>query len=115
MDALEFLKARKRMCENHMACNGCPLERSNCGLDTSMSDKEYGRIITAVEKWSKEHSHKTRQNEFLKQFPNAELDYQGSIAIDPCDIDTTFYKKNNGCYNGQCEDCRREFWMQEVE
>lgn len=55
MDALEFLKERKRMCKSYKGCKGCPLERGNCGLSTRTSDEEYERIIAAVEQWSKEH------------------------------------------------------------
>lgn len=47
MDALEFLKERKRMCKPYKGCKGCPLERGNCGLSTSRSDEEYERIICA--------------------------------------------------------------------
>lgn len=115
MDALEFLKERKRMCKSYKGCRGCPLERGNCGPSTSTSDEEYERIIAVVEQWSKEHPRKTRQSVFLGQWPNAELDCEGVIAIDPCDIDKTMYGKYSGCSNGDCGDCSREFWMQEVE
>lgn len=55
MDALEFLRERKRMCNLCKHCEGCPLERAGCGLGTSASDEEYEKIIAAVEQWSKEH------------------------------------------------------------
>lgn len=55
MDALEFLRERKRMCNLCKHCEGCPLERAGCGLGTSASDEEYEKIIADVEQWSKEH------------------------------------------------------------
>lgn len=43
MEALEFLKERSRMCKSYTGCGGCPLERGNCGLSTSMEKlKAYG-------------------------------------------------------------------------
>jgi hypothetical protein len=114
MDALAFLKTRKRMCKSYTVCNECPLKKNNCGLSASMSDEEYEKVITAVEHWAKEHPPKTRQSEFLKQFPNAGLDNKGIIIIDPCDIDNTITESEN-CYAFHCPDCRHEFWMQEVE
>lgn len=114
MDALEFLKERKRMCKSYKGCKGCPLERGNCGLSTSTSDEEYERIIAAVEQWSDAHPLKTRQSVFLEQWPETEIDYQGVLVIEPCGLDKTETEKRD-CYNSSCDDCRREFWMQEVE
>lgn len=38
MDALEFLKERTRVAADaRKGCGGCPLERGNCGLNTSTS------------------------------------------------------------------------------
>ena len=116
MDALELLKERKRMCKSYKGCKGCPLERGNCGLSTSASDEEYERIIAAVEQWSKEHPRKTRQSVFLEQYPCAKIDSQGVLYACPADV-----YGNNACPKNKedapiiCYDCRREFWMQEVE
>lgn len=112
MDALEFLRERKRMCNLCKHCEGCPLERAGCGLGTSASDEEYEKIIAAVEQWSKEHPRKTRQSVFLEQWPEAQRNDDDGILFCPKTVDTTFrcdaiFKK--------CRDCRREFWMQEVE
>ena len=110
MDALEFLKERKRMCNSCKGCDGCPLERGNCGLSTSTSREEYERIIAAVEQWSKEHPRKTRQSVFMEQWPNV-ITSNGVISILPCSIDQSLAK----CRGENCPKCRREFWMQEVE
>lgn len=117
MDALEFLKERGRMCLSYDTCIGCPLERTKSILGSSTSAKEYEKIIAAVEQWSKEHSRKTRQSIFLEQFPNARLDTNGIIDISPCRVDPT-QRPSNGkdcCKFQSCCECRKEFWMQEVE
>ena len=43
-----------------------------------------------------------------------EIDCQGVIAIDPCDLDSTMHGKDGDCYNGNCDECRLDFWTQEV-
>lgn len=118
MDALEFLRERKRMCESFgTSCDGCPLHGGPCPSINSMNDGDLERMLVKVEQWSKEHPRKTRQSVFLEQWPNAELDCEGDIAIEPCTIDMTMYSKENGCFtlDADCEKCRREFWRQEVE
>lgn len=36
MDALEFLKERKRMCDYYSHCKGCPLDGSKCVIDSAV-------------------------------------------------------------------------------
>lgn len=118
MDALEFLRKRKRMCNLCKHCEGCPLERAGCGLGTSASDEEYEEVIAAVEQWSKEHPRKTRQSVFLEQWPEAELTKDGVISICPIAVSAAYRNKTGGCDSPtrpQCAVCCREFWMQEVE
>lgn len=117
MDALEFLKERKRMCNSYKNCDGCLLERGNCGLSTNTSNEECERIITAVEKWSKEHPRKTRQSEFLKQWPEASIDESGVLEVCPMELSATYRDSDGDCNNTEklCVDCRHEFWMREVE
>lgn len=117
MDALEFLIERKRMCNLCKHCKSCPLERVGCGLGTSAPDAEYEKIIAAVEQWSKEHPHKTRQSVFLEQYPEARIGDDGVLQINPCSISASHRNARGNCVNmrRECPDCRREFWMQEVE
>ena len=113
MDAFEFLKERKRMCNSYKGCGGCPLERGNCGLNTSTSNEKCERIITAVEQWSKEHPRKTRQSVFLEQWPNCMMGDDDVVGMCPRSVDKMY--ACNGLLSGGCSDCRRNFWMQEVE
>lgn len=117
MDALEFVKERTRMCMSYAHCVGCPLKEDICNLGNNMSDEEYEKIIAIVEQWSKEHPRKTRQSEFLKQWPEAPLAEDGVLAVCPMSISAAHRNSIGECRNPakRCRDCHREFWMQEVE
>lgn len=122
MDALEYEKARIRMCRTMIlekgGCEACPLYdglRHRCWLATSaMTNPDIDTIETHIDRviyWANEHPVKTRQSEFLKMFPNAEIDEDdGILCIKPCAID-----KSIGCTNGKgCDGCFRKYWLAEV-
>ena len=117
MDALEFLKERKRLCGSYRGCVGCPFGVAECVVRDMTSEDNCERIIAAVEQWSKEHPRKTRQSVFLEQYPEAALDGYGVMTICPAKLFKTHRSGNRRCNNqGKlCIDCRREFWMQGVE
>lgn len=117
MDALEFLKERKRMCTSCKGCDGCPLEGTHCVLSYATDDEDYERIIATVEQWSKEHPRKTRQSVFLEQYPEAHIGDDGVLQMLPCSISASHRDTRGNCVNmiRECSDCRREFWSQEVE
>lgn len=112
MDALEFLRERKRMCKSYPRCDGCPLREPNCNLTT---DEDYTRAIITVGQWSKEHPRKTRQSVFLKQWPEAEIDTYGYLIVCPKRISADCRIRYRNCADRLCSDCLREFWGQEVE
>lgn len=105
MDAVEFVRVIKRM------LNAAPIKGNHVITSFVVPEEEVARI----EQWSKEHPIKTRQSLFLEQWPNAEIDCQGVIAIDPCDLDSTMHGKDGDCYNGNCDECRLDFWTKEME
>ena len=113
MDALEFLRERKRMCNLHKDCEGCPLEGTKCVVSSIVPDEDYKRIIATVEQWAKEHPRKTRQSVFLEQWPNCMMDHDGTVGMCPRNFDKNYICDLNR--SAGCLDCRREFWMQEVE
>ena len=117
MDALEFLRERKRMCNSYKSCDSCPLAEGRCVINHVTSDEECDRIIATVEQWSKEHPRKTRQSVFLEQYPNVRLDIDGIIDISPCRMDSKQYAfDGEDCRKFKsCDACCREFWMKEVE
>ena len=110
MDALEFLKERNRLCDSYRGCVGCPFGAADCVVRDMTSEHTCKRIVAAVEQWSKEHPRKTRQSVFLEQWPNCTMGRNGVVGICPRSVD-----KNYVCEFSECLDCRREFWMQEVE
>lgn len=116
MDALKFAKEWKRMCESSEACDGCPLEISRCIFSLDTSDEEDGKIVAAVDQWSKEHPRKTRQSVFLEQYPEAYVLEDGYLEMCPISISAA-HRDNGECKNPTewCADCRRKFWSQEVE
>ena len=112
MDALKFIEERNRMCDYYRGdnalsgCAECPAFQMTCVSVRSVT-AEY---IAAVEQWSKEHPRKTRQSVFLEQWPNCQMGDDGVIGMCPRNVN-----KMHVCGAVGCADCRREFWMQEVE
>ena len=70
-----------------------------------------GYMESAVERWAKVHSTKTRQTEFLKLYPNAQKDVKGLINICPRKLQVGFSCEP---YN-DCDECRKTFWSKEIE
>ena len=116
MDALEFLKERKRVCYLYDECDKCPFDSKCLGI-INKSDEELKKIVDITEKWLKEHPRKTRQSVFLEQWPETEIDVNGVIQICPIPISAAYRDSDGECNYPEklCRDCRREFWMQEVE
>lgn len=118
MDALEFLKEERRMCNSFdMGCVKCPLGDIGCCVSPEETDEEFEREIAIVEQWSKEHQHKTRQSVFLEQWPETELTKDGVISICPMSVSAAYRSKTGGCASPtrpQCAECGREFWSKEV-
>lgn len=110
MDVMKFFEERNRMCSTYERCEGCPLLTTACSDIINITPQ-----ISIVEKWAKEHPRKIRQDLFLKQWPNAEMDCQGVIAIDPCDLDKTMQGPSGDCYHADCDKCRLDFWLKEVK
>ena len=114
MDAVEFLKALGRLCNNYVCGDNCPLIDS-CDDE---SDDGYVRKVQIVEQWAKAHPIKTRQSEFLKQWPDAEIGDDGLPSVAPCQLYKDMEEKDeNGvcCKNCGYGICRRDFWLKEVK
>lgn len=113
MDSVKFIEESKRMCKSHDSCCECPAYADDgpCKLHTLYGASATEKI-ELVEKWSAEHLIKTRQSVFLEQWPNATM-FDGVLGIKPCFMDDDF--ESIFCEDDGCAQCRREFWMQEVE
>ena len=75
MEAVEFLKLRRRFCSVH-DCGSCMVD----GCVPAANDTQIEQYVAAIIKWGEEHPIRTRKSEFLN-----------------------------------CEKCRREFWLKEIE
>lgn len=122
MDTVKFIEERNRMCKSFDAgCKGCPAfnvcEDDLCCAVGQFSTLDATAQIAIVEAWSAAHPRKTRQSVFLEQWPEAELDTNGAVAICPTILSSDYRSANKRCKHPgtACSDCRREFWMQEVE
>lgn len=110
-----------RMCKTITECEGCPLGSKNNGEGIACSflmrqtpDKANEIII----KWCEEHPVETRQDRFLKMFPNAKINSDGIIMISPCTLEGgETIPKNFHCSpcTDDCVECRKEYWLAEVD
>lgn len=118
MDAVKFIEERNRMCESFGAgCIGCPAYNESRCVVSSASTLDATDQIAIVEEWSAAQPRKTRQSVFLEQYQETALDGYGVITICPTTLSKAHRNSSGGCKNpyDRCDDCRREFWMQEVE
>lgn len=114
MDVIEFVKIANRICGNMEGCSDCPF--NNCSNSFCIGDSfesislaELEKAVSIAEQWAKEHPIKTRQIEFMKMFPNAQLEKDGRPVICPHAIDEKWV-----CPTTNCKSCRTDFWDQEV-
>lgn len=103
-----------RICKNQKSCRTCPLFSSANGMNVAcvILLREYpDRANEIILNWCEEHPIKTRQDRFLKLFPNAEV-WNGVIKICPNEIDM---KSGINCGAQSCDTCRKNYWLAEVE
>lgn len=122
MDAVKFIEERNRMCKSFDdGCKGCPaFNVCEHGLSCAvgqLSTLDATDQIAIVEAWSAAHQRKTRQDVFLEQWPETYIREDGYLDVCPLEVSADHRDADGGCaiLDRQCPDCRREFWMQEVE
>lgn len=108
MDAVKFVEERRRM----FAVTGEAQKYTLFNKGSSAED-----VVKEVEEWSAAHPRKTRQSVFLEQYPETIIDAFGALQICPMVISAAHRDSDGECKDPakMCIDCRREFWMQEVE
>lgn len=106
MDAVKFIEEHRRMYKvtgKHLLtlAEGIPAED----------------VVKEVEEWAAAHPRKTRKSVFLEQYPEALVFDGGTLSACPVLFSSEYRNAYGGCASpyGSCADCRREFWMQEVE
>lgn len=100
MDAVEFVEQWRRMDKNGY--------RKYSIFNDSPED-----VVAEVEEWAKMNPAKTRQSEFLEQWPDCMLDGDCIIGLCPRNVDKNYICDVNR--SDGCPGCRRKFWGQEVE
>ena len=119
MDAVKFVKEYLRMCTKVDECEDCPVYKTDfCTVPAKERSQESAEeIVELVEEWSAAHPRKTRQSVFLEQYPEAQIAANGVLDVCPAPIFHSHRRDGGGCidFHKKCVDCRREFWMQEVE
>ena len=125
MDAVEFFKEAKRYCKwcknttqdgKKRLCDVCYFEKLNDIFN--LHPMAYGKFVETVEQWAKAHPEKTRQSEFLKQWPDAEIGDDGYPSVAPCQLNIELLQcdSQEDCEGrGVCDKCRRDFWLKEIE
>lgn len=107
MDAVECMKAVTRMLKSGTI--DCAIQK----YISAQKKNDYEGMVEAAEQWAAEHPAKTRQSVFLKLFPGANIDEtNGCLTLHPCNI---YEKIGEECAGRKCYECRKEFWLAEVE
>ena len=111
MDALEFIKAIKQMLS--AGANNSTVQK----YISAYKKNDCEGMVKAAEQWAAEHPAKTRQSEFLKQWPEADVDENGVLQTCPALISASHRDQTGGCatLSNKCENCRKAFWLAEVE
>lgn len=94
-------------------CKDCLLDQK-CRPSANVEPEE---VVELVEEWAKEHPIKTHQSEFLKMFPNADM--QRIYTLFPCVMDQTIRPTRCVKYESfsspkKCVECRNDYWTEEV-
>ena len=107
MDAVECMKAVTRMLKSGTI--DCAIQK----YISAQKKNDYEGMVEAAEQWAAEHPVKTRQSEFLKLFPGVDVyETDGCLTLNPCII---YEKMRKECAGKLCSECRRAFWLAEVE
>lgn len=92
MDAVEFIKEYRRMCNKYIYSDACGEDCSReCALygehcDLSCNDMDANDVVYRVEQWSQSHPQKTMIQDFFEKFPNAPKMDRGEPNICPQDL-----------------------------
>lgn len=109
-----------RVCKTYYGiCSKCPLTHQNNGISVRCNDvlrSEPDKANEIILNWCKEHPIETRQDRFLKMFPNVlRFKNLNIIAIKPCTIDKNYGNKPCTFTCEECEECIKNYWLAEVE
>jgi len=109
---LDYAHEANRMCETVKCCDSCPVGR---GRGCTFIDKITQKRIDIVQKWSDEHSEKTRKEAFREIFPHIgifdpqSICFKNLVGFDFGDIVKT------ECAEIGCVECWNEPYAGEFE
>lgn len=120
-----MLKKYARMCIKAPSCSECELTQvmksyhfqGDC-MDFIL--EKYEIATETINLWDKKNPIKTRQNVFLKQYPNAKIKDK-ILNIYPCSINSTLEhndickKLKNKYGDDSCDQCRKMYWSEELK
>lgn len=106
IDAVECMKAVTRMLKSGTI--DCAIQK----YISAQKKNDYEGMVEAAEQWAAEHPVKTRQSEFLKHYPYARILAHGCLNACPMDV---FSDADINCNEQPCFECKKEFWLAEVE
>ena len=106
MDAVEFIKAIKQMLS--AGANNSTVQK----YISAYKKNDCEGMVEAAEQWAAEHPVKTRQSEFLKHYPGAQITIDGFLHACPMEV---FSDTGINCSAQTCTECRKAFWLAEVE
>lgn len=115
VDAVGFAAADRIANQN---TNILALQREIEKLRGQMGEpKDPEKMVAIVEQWAAEHPTKTRQSVFLELFPEAALAKDGVLTICPNTFSPVYKDERGQCKlpYAECDNCRRKFWLAEVE
>lgn len=106
MDAVECMKAVTRMLKSGTI--DCAIQK----YISAQKKNDYEGMVEAAEQWAAAHPVKTRQSEFLKHYPGARISVHGCLNACPMNV---FSDTGINCNAQPCFECKKEFWLAEVE
>ena len=107
MDAVKFIKAIKQMLG--AGANDSTVQK----YISAYKKNDCEGMVKAAEQWAAAHPIKTRQSEYLKLFPGADIDEDdGCLVLNPCNV---YEKMRKECGGRKCSECRKAFWLSEVK
>lgn len=107
MDAVECMKAVTRMLKSGTI--DCAIQK----YISAQKKNDYEGMVEAAEQWATEHPVKTRQSEFLEHYPSARrILANGCLNACPMDV---FSDADINCNAQPCFECKKKFWLAEVE
>lgn len=120
MNEIAIMRDYGRMCNSASTCDGCELHKlfkvdETCAEFVLNNPK---KTIETVKQWAETNPIKTQQSEFLKMFPNANIEEDtGILNFFPCDMEDKEEFRDTNCNKsgGYCTKCREWYWLEEIE